>query len=210
MSHTKFGNRGFLRVSAVAAVLLVSACGAQPGQDGPSPESSGSSTAGATAPPGSDQSAKASRPTALRVPSIGVDTSPLSLGLNKDHRLEVPPGDPGSPAGWYNQSPVPGKPGPSVFLGHVNDTEGGSGVFAELRTLKPGDTITVDRDDGSEVRFTVTKGQEYPKDHFPTAEVYGHTAGPELRLITCDGYDSSSGLFEDNYVVYAALDGDNG
>ncbi len=37
---------------------------------------------------------------------------------------------------------------------------------------------------GPTARFTVTQVQQYPKDAFSTAEVYGPTAGAELRLIT--------------------------
>ncbi|WP_238147530.1 class F sortase [Rothia uropygioeca] len=227
------GGRGFLRVSAAAAVLLVSACAPDPGQGTATPEPSDAtpttsqspnneSSASTPEPTHSDPTSpeptrtetqggggavlKSSRPTSLRIPSIGVDTKPLRLGLNKNHRLEVPPGDPGSPAGWYDQSPTPGERGPSVFLGHVNATDGGDGVFADLRSLKSGDQVTVAREDGSEARFTVKKGKAYSKDRFPTAEVYGHTDDAQLRLITCDGYDASSGLFDDNYVVYASLD----
>ncbi|MFM9431861.1 hypothetical protein ACFDR8_002777, partial [Arthrobacter sp. MP_2.3] len=29
--------------------------------------------------------------------------------------------------------------------------------------------------------------------------------GAELRLITCDGYDPATQLFDDNYVIYAKL-----
>lgn len=129
----------------------------------------------------------------------------MSLGLQDDRSLEVPPGDPGAPAGWYNLSPTPGELGPAVILGHVNATDGGPGVFAELRDLKPGDTIDVIREDGSTATFEFQRGEQYAKDDFPTQEVYGNTAGAELRLITCDGYDPETGLFDDNYVVYATL-----
>jgi hypothetical protein len=41
---------------------------------------------------------------------------------------------------------------------------------------------------------------------FPTEHVYGNTAGPELRLITCGGaFDSGSGHYQDNVVAYARL-----
>jgi hypothetical protein len=93
-----------------------------------------------------------------------------------------------------------------VLLGHVNATGGGPGVFAGLRSLAPGDRIEVVREDGSTAVFVVDRGQQYAKDDFPTLEVYGNTAGAELRLITCDGYDPATGLFDDNYVVYASLE----
>ena len=95
--------------------------------------------------------------------------------------------------------------GPAVLLGHVNATDGGPGVFAGLRGLVPGDRIEVLREDGSTAVFAVERGEQYAKDAFPTLSVYGNTEGPELRLITCDGYDPATGEFDDNYVVYAQL-----
>jgi hypothetical protein len=87
----------------------------------------------------------------------------------------------------------------------VNATDGGPGVFANLRDLKAGDLIRITRRDGTTSVFTFDRGDQYPKEAFPTQMVYGNTEGPELRLITCDGYDPETGLFEDNYVVYAKL-----
>jgi sortase (surface protein transpeptidase) len=91
------------------------------------------------------------------------------------------------------------------MLGHVNATGGGPGVFADLRALKTGAGITVQRADGSKAVFTVTRAAAYNKNSFPTLEVYGNTKGPELRVITCDGYNPATGLFDDNYVVYGTL-----
>ena len=54
--------------------------------------------------------------------------------------------------------------------------------FAGLRRLSPGDRIEVSREDGTTAAFTVERAQQYAKDEFPTLEVYGNTAGAELRL----------------------------
>lgn len=148
----------------------------------------------------------ASPPVSFRIPSIGAQSELLRLGLQDNDSLEVPPGDPGAPASWYKKSPTPGERGPAVLLGHVNATDGGPGVFADLRDLEAGDTIKVAREDGTTAVFTVDRGEQYAKDAFPTQQVYGNTAGAELRLITCDGYDPATGEFDDNYVVYAKLD----
>ena len=59
--------------------------------------------------------------------------------------------------------------------------------------------------DGSTVAFEVYRVDSYPKDAFPTVAVYGPTPGPELRLITCDGYDPATGSFDENLVVHASL-----
>ncbi|MBD2763312.1 class F sortase [Kocuria sp. WRN011] len=147
----------------------------------------------------------ASDPQSLSIPATGTRSELLHLGLREDGSLEVPPEPPGSPAGWYDGSPTPGERGPAVLLGHVNATGGGPGVFADLRQLRPGDTIEVARQDGSTATFTVDRGEAYAKDEFPTLKVYGNTPGAELRLITCDGYDPATGNFGDNYVVYATL-----
>lgn len=149
----------------------------------------------------------ASAPVTLRIPTIELSTDLLHLGLRENRTLEVPPGEPGSPASWYDQSPTPGERGPSVMLGHVNATDGGDGVFANLRELGPGDRIEVLREDGSTAVFEFRRGEAYAKNEFPTLEVYGNTAGSELRLITCDGHNPDTGEFDDNYVVYATLVG---
>ncbi|TFI35397.1 class F sortase, partial [Micrococcus endophyticus] len=112
---------------------------------------------------------------------------------------------PGSPAAWYAHSPTPGEVGPSVLLGHVNATDGSAGVFARLVELEPGDIVEVEREDGQVAVFAVDRGVQYGKDEFPTDEVYGNTDAPELRLITCDGYNSWTREFEENYIVYATL-----
>ncbi|KRF05241.1 peptidase C60 sortase A and B [Arthrobacter sp. Soil782] len=146
-----------------------------------------------------------SLPVSLSMPTHGVKSGLLYLGLQPNGSLEVPPGHPGAPASWYRNSPTPGETGPSIFLGHVNASDGGPGVFAWIKQLNPGDTIEIAREDGTVATFAVERGEQYSKDAFPTQAVYGNTEGPELRLITCDGYDPATGTFNDNYVVYAKL-----
>ncbi len=147
-----------------------------------------------------------SDPVTLSIPSIGVRTDLLHLGLRTNGALEVPQDTGhGAPASWYNGSPTPGARGPAVILGHVNALGGATGVFAGLRDLEPGSEISISRADGSTAEFTVDRGALYSKNDFPTLEVYGNTDAAELRLITCDGYDPATGLFDDNYVIYASL-----
>lgn len=148
-----------------------------------------------------------SAPLSVRIPALGTDSELLHLGLREDGTLDVPPGEPGSPASWYDQSPTPGEQGPAILLGHVNATDGGPGAFAGLRNMAPGDIIEVARADGSTAVFAVERAEQYSKDTFDTRAVYGDTAGPELRLITCDGYNVFTGEFDDNYVVFTTLFG---
>jgi hypothetical protein len=216
--------RGRLVPAAVVLLLLSGCAGGSPAQP-PAPSSSVSAapagttapaaTAAPTAPAPAPSAAPApealppvlpgSAPVAVRIPAVGASSELLHLGLRPDGSLEVPPTGPGAPASWYTSSPTPGERGPAVLLGHVNATDGGPGVFAGLRGLAPGDTVEIARADGSTAVFVVDRGEQYAKDAFPTRAVYGNTAGAELRLITCDGYDPATGLFDDNYVVYATL-----
>ena len=187
---------------APAAVKTVPA--AKTPTPSPAPSKNMTAAAGRTAAvPSADRPVPA--PLSVSVPAIGLQSPLVRLQLRADGALEVPPTVPGAPAGWYSGSPSPGEVGPAVFLGHVNATDGGPGVFANLRAMTPGTEITVHRADRSAAVFTVARAAAYSKNDFPTLEVYGNTKGPELRLITCDGYDPSTGLFNDNYVVYAKL-----
>ncbi|MFF0990627.1 class F sortase [Kocuria nitroreducens] len=214
--------RGRLVPAAVVLLLLSGCAGESPAQTA-DPSSSAVSAAPATTapsptaaptPPAPEPSAAPeslppvlpeSAPVSVRIPAVGASSELLHLGLRPDGSLEVPPTRPGAPASWYTSSPTPGERGPAVLLGHVNATNGGPGVFGGLRSLAPGDTVEIAREDGSTAVFVVDRGEQYAKDAFPTRAVYGNTAGAELRLITCDGYDPATGLFDDNYVVYATL-----
>jgi LPXTG-site transpeptidase (sortase) family protein len=139
-------------------------------------------------------------PTRVRVPRIGVDSSLVSLALDKAGKLEAPKVY--DKAGWYSGGPAPGDVGPAVLAGHV-DSKAGPAVFYRLHELKVGDKIEVRRGRDT-VTFTVTGVTKHPKDRFPTAAVYGPTPGPELRLVTCGGvFDRLRNSYRDNVVVFA-------
>jgi LPXTG-site transpeptidase (sortase) family protein len=145
----------------------------------------------------------ASIPTRLRIPAIGVDSGLMELGLRPDGTMEVPPD--GRGVGWYTEAPTPGERGPAVVAAHV-DWNREKGAFSDLRTLEPGDEVTVDRADGVLATFRVNRVARYPKDRFPTDEVYGDVDDPELRLITCGGdFDRDAQSYRDNVVVYASM-----
>lgn len=129
----------------------------------------------------------------------------MDLGLLEDGSLEVPPE--GFPAGWYTGAPTPGSLGPAIIAGHV-DWAGAPGVFFALRDLTAGDTITVDREDGTTALFRVGSVQQFPKDAFPTDAVYADIDHAGLRLITCGGsFDADARSYRDNIVVFADLAG---
>jgi sortase (surface protein transpeptidase) len=142
-------------------------------------------------------------PARLQIPAIGVSTPLVRLGRLPDGTIEVPHA--WNTAGWYDQGPRPGQPGPAVILGHV-DSKTGPAVFYRLRELRPGDIVRVGLTDGRILLFRVQRTERYPKDKFPTEAVYFPTLDRELRLITCGGdFDYATGSYVDNIVVYATL-----
>jgi hypothetical protein len=208
-------------LAALAVCSLLTGCGAASG----SASATGGGTAGAGQPtdgPGSASppaSAPASAPgrttvaplarsapVRLEIPSIGVDTSVMRLGLAADGTVQVPPIEAHAPAGWYTGSSTPGQLGPSVILAHVTVGAYGDGVFLHLSRLRPGDRIVARLADGASAVFTVDRVQTVAKSEFPTDAVYGYVDHPVLRLITCGGPRATGGAgYLDNVVVYASL-----
>ena len=209
---------GALALAVVAVVALVVVLTGQ--QSPPQPASTADGTTSSAtpstpnAPPapatpsaaGSAPAAETAAPVAVSVPTIDVTSDLMRLGLNDDGTVEVPPLGPDDEAGWYEPGPAPGAVGPAVILGHVDSAEYGPGVFYDLGALAPGDPIEVTRADGTVAVFSVDRVERHPKDEFPTIAVYGNTADPQLRLITCGGdFDRAAGSYEDNVVVFASL-----
>jgi hypothetical protein len=146
-----------------------------------------------------------SSPVLLEIPKIDVSSSLMSLGLNADRTVEVPPVSDPMQAGWYRNGPAPGEIGPAVLLGHV-DGDQRAGVFFRLHELSPGDEVRVRRQDGTTAHFSVRRVDSVPKNAFPTEAVYGDTADAQVRLITCGGaFDRSARSYLSNVIVYATL-----
>ncbi|GAB3116591.1 class F sortase [Streptomyces calidiresistens] len=146
----------------------------------------------------------ASTPLRLRVPAIDVDTSLTGYGLAPDGSLQVPPESAPDHAGWYHGGVTPGTDGTALVAGHV-DSATGPAVFYSLGALSRGDTIEVDRADGSTAVFTVDGVEVFHREEFPDELVYGYAGRPELRLITCGGQFSRAGGWNANVVVFAYL-----
>jgi hypothetical protein len=147
-----------------------------------------------------------STPTSISIPRIGVHAEIMTLGLNPDGTVQVPPLEQAMKAGWYSPGPSPGEAGNSVIVGHVDSAKLGPAVFFNLGALRTGDTISIAREDGSTATFTVTEVKSYPKAAFPTELVYGPSDEPGLRVVTCGGaFDESSGSYVDNVIAFASL-----
>lgn len=147
-------------------------------------------------------------PVSVAVPALGIRAKVMRLGLAADGSMQTPPlfGEP-PVAGWYQYSPTPGQPGPSVIAGHI-DTFRGPSVFYRLAAARPGQEVDVGLADGVTAVFRVTVAAEYPKAAFPSRVVYGPVPGAGLRLITCGGsFDAAARSYRGSTVVFAVLTG---
>ncbi|MFG2626264.1 class F sortase [Streptomyces sp. NPDC048473] len=159
-----------------------------------------------TGPKGTEKSGKpksAASPTHVSIPSIGVNSSLMRLGLNEDGTVQVPPAEKGMTVGWYTGGAAPGERGAAVLIGH-NDTRFGKAVFHDLKKIGKGADIAIRNDRGAEIHFRVTGTETVSKKAFPTKKVYSATNERVLRLITCDGAFDAQGHPVDNLIVYAA------
>ncbi|MGW6586197.1 class F sortase [Streptomyces globisporus] len=202
----RFRRTAALLTAVAACVALVGCSSAEPSPAtaaAPSASARDEADSGSTTPPRADEPER-SAPTEVTIPSIGVRSTLMELGLNADGTVEVPPAEKGMTVGWYRGGAVPGAPGPAVLIGH-NDTRFGRAVFHDLKDIREGAEVLVRDGAGKALRFTVTGKEAVSKKAFPTKKVYGPTKGSTLRLITCDGEFDAEGHPVDNLIVYGAL-----
>ncbi|MFI2317446.1 class F sortase [Streptomyces sp. CB00072] len=188
--------------SAASGGPAASASSSAPDETESGSSGTGGST-GSTGPSSTDEPDQPA-PAHVSIPSIGVRSALMELGLNADGTVEVPPAEKGMTAGWYTGGSAPGAPGPAVLIGH-NDTRFGRAVFHDLKKIREGAEVLVRDAAGKTLRFTVTGKETVGKKAFPTEKVYGPTKDSTLRLITCDGEFDAQGHPVDNLIVYGAL-----
>jgi len=145
-------------------------------------------------------------PLQIRIGAIAVDAPIVPVGLEDDgETMEIPHRV--AEIGWYDPDGLgvsPGETGTAVLAGHVDSRTQGRGALYDLRDLKVGETIEVDLDDGSVLRWLITEVIQYPKDVLPFDEVFTWSGPSRLVIITCGGeFDRTARSYTDNIVVYA-------
>jgi LPXTG-site transpeptidase (sortase) family protein len=81
-----------------------------------------------------------------------------------------------------------------------------SSVFANLKTLRTGDTIEVIDESNKTRVFKVYSVQDIPSKNFPVDTVFGSSGQPDLVLITCSGvYQKGKNDYSSRTVVFSRL-----
>jgi LPXTG-site transpeptidase (sortase) family protein len=140
-------------------------------------------------------------PVGLSIPSLGVQSEVIPVGLEPNGEMQVPPA---SQAGWYFYGPRPGETdGTAVIAAHV-DYGGQRGVFFDLRSLQVGSEVAVSDEAGTVHRYRVTERYQVDKDQLPIEQIFVADGPPGLTLITCGGsFDRGARSYQDNIVVRA-------
>lgn len=144
-------------------------------------------------------------PRVLSIPSIGVRSRVLQVGVDANNQLLTPKSIYDS--AWYNESAKPGEIGAAVIDGHyVGPTT--SGVFSRLHELKKNDTILIERGDGKSLKFMVASVETVAVDKVDMMKVMtsADQSKAGLNIITCGGkYNDKTFEFADRTIVYAVL-----
>jgi sortase (surface protein transpeptidase) len=142
-------------------------------------------------------------PVRIELPSLGVDTAIVPVGVNSDGLMDIPPDV--STVGWYRFGPAPGAAaGSAVLSGHVDDHLQGVGVFGRIGDLGPGDAVRIVDEAGVTRDFSVLSREEWSKGEAPLDRIFDRGGSPRLVLITCGGSFNSSTLgYDDNVAITA-------
>ncbi|WP_141576766.1 class F sortase [Actinomadura sp. WMMA1423] len=197
---------------AAAAAVIIGVALVVFGLDrgGPPGVPRGGSGGSSPSPPAAAAMAR-SVPVRIRIPAIGVDAPVTALGLNPDGTVQEPSLRQPWLTSWYEGGAAPGERGPAAFYGHVDTRASGPAVFYDLGRLRRGAQVRVLRRDGRTAVFQITSVEQVRKSRFPTGRVYGRTAEPTVRLMTCGGeFDPVKRSYKDNIIAYGVLVGSTG
>lgn len=125
-------------------------------------------------------------PVNLKIPSIKVDATVLSVGLTPDGAMDSPVGP--APAGWYNLGPRPGEQGSAVIDGHSGWRNDIPAVFDDLYKVKIGDKIYVEDNMGATTTFVVREVKTYNPNADASNVFISNDGKSHLNLITCTGF----------------------
>ena len=140
------------------------------------------------------------QPISIVIDDLQLSNPVRTVGLRDDGALEVPDA---TEVGWYRYGAAPGQPGATVLAAHVS-WNGDLGPFYELGDLRPGATVKVELDDGTERVYEVIERTMYDKDSLPRERIWRTTGDETLVLITCGGsFNPEIRRYRQNIVVYA-------
>jgi Sortase domain len=145
--------------------------------------------------------ARASRPTRVRVASVGIDAAVTPVGIDVRHgTLGIPKNI--HRAGWWKDGSAPGTSSGTILVtGHVDGRRAGEGAFFTLHDAQVGDEVKLETIAGRTFTYRVTSIRSYHKNALPSG-IYSSRGRPQLVLVTCGGpFNRATRRYRDNIVV---------
>jgi LPXTG-site transpeptidase (sortase) family protein len=158
-----------------------------------------------TRPTGGNWRPAADEPKWITIPSLDVTARVIKVGTKDDGEIKTPNNI--FDIGWLETSAKPGQNGAMFLDGHVHGpTE--PGTFYNIKKLKAGDKITIERGDGQELTYSVVRSETYDKNNVDMVAALNTAVPgkPGLNLITCDGKYSADSGYDHRIMVFAVLD----
>jgi LPXTG-site transpeptidase (sortase) family protein len=133
------------------------------------------------------------------IPSIGLDTPIVNVGINEKGEMAVPDGKTKN-VGWYEKGTIPGETGSAVLAAHVY------AAFKKLRYAKIGDPVYVRTQSGKILHFRIEDSRVFKLNDISTDWLFNQADKKRLNLITCAGkYIPKLATYEKRLIVNAVL-----
>ncbi len=146
-------------------------------------------------------------PRFISIPKLNVKARILQVGLDKTDTLRAPSNV--HDAGWFTGSAKPGSTsGAAVIDGHVSGPTQ-HGIFYDAKKLTKGDTIEIEKGDGTKVTYRVVSAETKNTTDIDMAQATESVESGKhgLNIISCAGkYNKTTKQYEQRIVVYAVKD----
>ena len=142
------------------------------------------------------------QPRKIEIDAVNVSACIQRVGLDQNNSIAVPSNI--HLAGWYIDSPAPGKPGVSIIDGHVSGRYNDA-VFVKLASVKENDSVRIQMGDMSWINYKVLSVGSYDLNGAGEALFKQlPSVDKQLTLITCGGkYDSQNQTYDKRVIVRA-------
>lgn len=133
----------------------------------------------------------ATHPRYISIPALNITKARVQkVGLTKANTIDTPKNI--SDAAWYSASATPGQGYGQVVIDGHNGGISRDGIFANLSSLKDGDTVIIERGDGKRFTYTVVENKTESLKEANTTGMKRlltpyDTSQEGLGLITCAG-----------------------
>lgn len=142
----------------------------------------------------------ADMPRMLSIPSLGVNARVLRMSVGSDGAIEAPAGI--WDTGWYDGSTKPGEAGNAFIDGHVSGPTMPA-VFKELKNIRRGAEIRVERGDGTKLRYAVSSVETVKLNEIDMRSVLTGPGGEALTIMTCGGDYLGDYTYDSRVIVVA-------